>query len=127
VSALTLPHQTDTVSSHGALHVTLDCSGAPCSGTVKLIYKTKVTTGKGKHRRTKTVVLTIAVGTFTALAPGADKVKLKLTSHGLSLLEAHRYKLGATANVSFISSGASHASTVGAIGLTGTKPKPKSG
>jgi virginiamycin B lyase len=126
-SALTLLHQTDTVSSHGALHVTLDCSGAPCTGTIKLLFKTRATTGKGKHRRTKTVVLTIAVGTFTALAPGADKVKLKLTSHGLSLLEAHRYKLGATANISFISSGTSHASTVGAIGLRGTRPKSKSG
>jgi streptogramin lyase len=126
VSALTLPHhQTDTVSSHGALHVTLDCSGAPCTGTVKLIYKYKVTTGKGRHKKTKTASVAIASGTFAALALGTDKVTLKLTSHGLSLLEAHGYKLGADASIGYISSGASHASTVGAIELKGTRPKRK--
>ncbi len=69
--------------------------------------------------------ITIATGAFTALALGADKVSLKLTSHGLSLLKAHGYKLQSNASISYISSGASHASTVGAIELKGTKPKPR--
>jgi hypothetical protein len=114
-----------TAGADGVLRVTLDCSGRPCSGTVKLTYKTKVTTGTGKHKKTKTVSATIATGTFTALALGADKVTLKLASHGLSLLAAHGYKLGATASISYISSGASHANTVGTIELKGIKPKPK--
>jgi streptogramin lyase len=125
VSALALPHQTDTVSSHGALHVTLDCSGAPCSGTVKLIYKSKATTGKGKHRRTKTVTITIATGTFSSLALGADRVSLKLTRQGLGLLETHRYKLGSNVAISYTTTGTTRASVTGAVELAGTKPKPK--
>ena len=124
-STLTLPHQTDTVSSHGALHVTLDCSGAPCSGTVKLIYKTRGVTGKGKHRHTKTVSITIATGTFSALALGADKVSLKLTRQGLGLLAAHHYKLGPNVSITYTTTGTSHASTAGAVQLLGTKPKHK--
>jgi streptogramin lyase len=123
-AVLTLPHQTDTVSSHGALHVTLDCSGAQCSGTVKLIYKTTVTTGKGKHRKKKTVSITIATGSFSSLALGADKVSLKLTRQGLGLLEAHHYKLGPNVSISYTATGTSRASTTGAIQLLGTRPKP---
>ncbi len=50
-SMLTLPRQTETVTRAGALRVTLDCSGAPCSGTIKLTFKTKLATGKGRHKR----------------------------------------------------------------------------
>jgi hypothetical protein len=124
-SVLKLPHQTDTVTSKGTLHVTLDCSGAPCSGTVKLTVKTKITTGKGKHRHTKTVSTTIASGSFSALALGAQEVSLKLTSHGLSLLKAHGYKLGANVSISYTTAGAARASTAGTIQLKGTRPKPK--
>jgi streptogramin lyase len=125
VSALTLPHQTDRVSSHGALHVTLDCSGAPCTGTVKLIYKHKVTTGKGKHRNTKTVSITIATGSFSSLALGDDKLSLKLTHQGLALLESHHYKLGPNVSISYTTTGASRARATGTIQLLGTKPKHK--
>jgi streptogramin lyase len=125
VSALTLPHQTDTVSSHGALHVTLDCSGAPCTGTVKLIYRTKTMIGRGKHKKTKTVSITIATGSFFSLALGHDKVSLKLTHQGLGLLESHHYRLGPDVSVSYKTAGASYASTAGAIQLIGAKPKPK--
>jgi hypothetical protein len=124
-SALALGHQTDRVTGHGALHVTLDCSGAPCSGTVELIYKTKVTTGKGKHRRTKTKSVTIATAAFSSLALGADKVSLKLTRQGLGLLEHDGYRLGASAHVSYTTSGAAKATVAGAVTLVGTKPKPK--
>ncbi len=124
-SVLTLPHQTDKVWSHGALHVTLDCSGAPCSGTVKLIYKPKVTTGKGKHRKTKTVSITIATASFSSLALAADKLSLKLTHQGLALLKSHHYKLAPNLSISYTTTGASHASTTGTIQLLGTKPKHK--
>jgi streptogramin lyase len=123
VSLLTLPHQTDAIASGGALHVTLDCSGAPCSGTIKLIFKTKVTTGKGKHRHTKSVSTTIATGTFSSLAVGADKVALKLNGHGLSLLKSHSYKLAAGVSISYVASGGSHVSATGTIGLAGKEPK----
>jgi streptogramin lyase len=123
-SALKLPHQTDTVTSKGTLHLTLDCSGAPCSGTVKLIYKTEQTTGKGRHKKTKSVAVTIATGTFSALALGTDKLSLKLSSHGLSLLKAHRYKLSAGVSVSYATA-ATKASVAGTVTLAGTKPKPK--
>ncbi len=125
VSALTLPHQTDTVTSHGALHVTLDCMGAPCTGAVKLLFKVKVTSGKGKHKHTKTVSVTIASASFSSLAVGVDKVSLKLTGHGLNLLKSHAYKLGANVSVSYISTGTTHASIKGTIQLKGSKPKPK--
>jgi hypothetical protein len=123
-SVLELPHQTDKVTGKGALHVTLDCSGAPCSGTVKLLYKSRVTTGRGKHRKTKTVTTTIATGTFSSLALGADEVSLKLTRQGLGLLDAHRYKLGSNVSVSYTTTGSVKASVAGTIELAGTKPKP---
>jgi streptogramin lyase len=123
VSLLRLPHQTDAVSSSGVLHVTLDCSGAPCSGTIKLIFKKKVTTGKGKHRHTKTVSSTIATGTFSSLALGADKVALRLSSYGLSLLRSHSYRLTTSTSIGYLASGGSHVSATGTIGLAGKKPK----
>jgi streptogramin lyase len=125
VSALTLPHQTDTVSSHGTLHVTVDCAGAPCSGTVQLLSNVKLTTGKGKHRHKRTVTVTIAIGSFTALALGADQVSLKLTSGGLSLLKSDGYKLIAATSIDYVTTGSTHATTTASIQLKGTKPKPK--
>jgi streptogramin lyase len=124
-SVLTLPHQTDKVSRRGALDLTVDCSGAPCSGTVKLIFNKKVPTGKGRHRRTKTKSVTIASASFSSLPFGEDKLALKLTRQGLSLLESHDYKLAADAGISYVSSGASHVSIAGAVELKGTKPKRK--
>lgn len=126
VSALTLPHQTDPVSNRGTLHVTVDCSGAPCSGAVKLLTKIKVTTGKGKRKHEKTITLTIASASFTSLALGTDQVSLKLTSRGLSLLKSDGYKLTAATSISYITTGSTHATTSASIQLKGTKPKPKS-
>ena len=125
VSLLTLPHQTDRVTAKGATHLTVECSGAPCSGTVELQVRTKVTTGRGRHRRTKTVSVTIAAGTFTSLAPGADGVSLKLTARGLALLEHHGYKLAANVSIDYTTVASSRTSLAGAIELNGTKPKPK--
>ncbi len=122
-SVLTVPLQGDKVTSHGGLHVAVDCIGAPCSGTAKLVYKLKLTTGKGKHKRTKILLVTIASGSFSALRVGVDKVSLKLTLHGLRLLASHRYKLGATVSLSYISTGVSRASAKGTLLLEGTKPK----
>jgi virginiamycin B lyase len=124
-SVLELPHQTDKVSAKGVLHISLDCSGAPCSGTVKLIEKTKVTTGRGKHRKTKTVSVTLATGAFSSVALGVDEISLKLTHRGLGLLQSHGYRLGASASISYTSSATTKASITGAVKLAGTKPKPR--
>jgi virginiamycin B lyase len=125
MSALKIPRQTDKVTSKGALHVTLDCTGAPCSGTIRLTVKIKVTTGKGRHRHTKTVPETIASASFSTLVLGADKLSLKLNSRGISLLKAHGYTLGPNASVIYTRTGTTRASTAGAIELLGSRPKPK--
>jgi streptogramin lyase len=124
-SVLTVPLQGDRVTSNGNLHVAVDCTGAPCSGTVKLIYKLKIPTGRGKHKRMKILPVTIASGSFSSLPVGVDKIALKLSAHGLSLLRGHKYKLGANASVSYIATGASRASAKGSVLLEGTKPKSK--
>jgi hypothetical protein len=124
-SALEIPHQSDTVTGKGALHVTLDCLNAPCSGTIRLTVKIKVTTGKGRYKRTKTVPMTIASASFSALSPGADKVSLKLISRGLSLLRGRGYKLDANVSVIYTTIGSAHASGAGTIELVGSRPKPK--
>jgi streptogramin lyase len=124
-SSLKLPSQTDSVSAKGALHLKLDCSDEPCSGTIKLTVKTKVTTGKGRHRKTKTVPVTIAARAFTSLAPGTDNVSLKLTKQGLTLLGARGYKLETNVSISYVTTATMHASVTGTIELKGTKPKPR--
>lgn len=124
-STLTLPHQTDRVTSNGALHVTLDCSGAPCSGTVKLTHETKLTAGKGRHKHTKTVLITIASATFSSLPVGTDEVALKLNSVGAGLRASPSRGLPVDASVSYVSSGSTHVSTTGTITLVGPKPKHK--
>ncbi len=124
-SVLALPHQADAVSGRGSLRLTLDCSGAPCSGTVKLIYRVEVTTGEGKRRKRRAMPVTIAAGSFSTLALGVDKVALKLTPRGLDLLAAHHYKLAANVSIAYATTGASRASATGAIQLLGTKPKHK--
>jgi streptogramin lyase len=124
-SVLTVPLQGDTVTRHGGVHVAVDCTGAPCSGTVKLIYKLKITVGRGKHKRIKTLPITIASGSFASLPVGVDRVVLELAGHGLQLLSSHKYRLGANVSVSYIATGVSRASAKGAILLEGTKPKFK--
>ncbi len=120
---LRLPRQSQSVSRRGALHLTLDCSGAPCSGSVRLLARVKERTGKGAHRRTRTVSVTIATASFTGLHLGADSVALKLTSRGLGLLERGAYRLTAPALVSYLTSGSTRASLSGTVELKGTKPK----
>ena len=112
VSALTLPHQTDRVSSHGALHVTLDCSGAPCSGTVRLI----TSTGSDRHGQAPTHEDGLGHDRHRRASPhllGDDKVALKLTLEGLGLLERGDYRLGAGVSISYLTSGGSRASPTG--------------
>jgi hypothetical protein len=87
--------------------------------------KIKVTTGKGRHRHTKTVPETIASASFSTLVLGADKLSLKLNSRGISLLKAHGYTLGPNASVIYTRTGTTRASTAGAIELLGSRPKPK--
>ncbi len=121
-SRLALPHQTDKVSSRGALRLTIVCSGAPCSGSVSLTEKIKVSTGKGRNRHRRTVSLTIATARFSSLAIGTHTVSLKLTRRGLSLLAGAHYKLAATAAITYTTRGSGHASLAGPIELKGSRP-----
>jgi streptogramin lyase len=125
-SSIELPRQTDAVTAHGALRLTLDCMGAPCSGAIKLLFKVKVTTGKGRHRRTSTVTVTIAGGKL-AIPVGVEKVQLKLTTRGLGLLKRHDYKLPAKVSVSYLSDGNTHVSATETVELKGARPKPRHG
>jgi hypothetical protein len=124
VSLLTIHKQTDEVSKHGNLSVSLECTGAKCTGTLSLLVKVKKTTGKGKKKKTKIVVETIASVPFSSLALGTDTVALKLGSKGLSLLKHDGYKLSSTASASYLSGGVFKTAT-GNLTLKGHKPKKK--
>lgn len=123
-SLLTIPKQTDSVTSKGDLSVVVDCSGAKCSGTLTLVAKVKKTTGKGKKKKTKTVVETIGNVSFSALALGTDTIAMKLDSTGLKLLKHDRYKLSASGSATYLS-GAVFKTATGDVALKGHKPKKK--
>lgn len=124
VSLLTIPKQSDDVTSKGDLSVVVDCSGAKCTGSLTLVAKVKKTTGKGKHKKTKTVVEAIGSVSFSSLALGTDTVALKLNGKGLSLLEHDGYKLNSTASSTYLS-GTVFKTATGEVALKGHKPKSK--
>jgi hypothetical protein len=124
VSLLTIPKQTDDVTSKGDLSVVVNCSEAKCTGSLSLLVKVKETTGKGKHKKTKTVVERIGSASFSSLALGADTITMKLGSKGLSLLEHDSYKLSATASASYLS-GSVFKTATGDVTLEGHMPKAK--
>jgi hypothetical protein len=124
VSLLTIPKQTDDVTSKGGLSVVVDCSGAKCTGSLSLLVKVKKTTGKGKHKKTKTVVETIGSDSFSSLALGTDTITLKLSGKGLSLLKHDGYKLNTTGSATYLS-GSVFKTTTGDVTLKAHKPKPK--
>ncbi len=119
--SLTVPKQTDDVSSKGGLSVALHCTGAPCTGTLDLLVKVKETTGKGKKKKTKIVVKTIGVASFSSLALGTDTVSLKLDSEGLKLLKNGGYKLKSTGSATYLSG--TFKTATGEVDLKGHKPK----
>jgi hypothetical protein len=125
LASLTIPKQTDDVTSKGDLSVVMDCSGARCSGNLILIEKVKKTTGKGKKKKTKTVAETIGSASFSSLALGTDTVTIKLNSKGLSLLKEDGYKLSGAGSATYLS-GSVFKTATGDVTLKGHKPKPKS-
>jgi hypothetical protein len=126
VSSLTIPKQTDRVKSKGDLSVVVDCAGARCTGSLKLLTDVKKKTGKGKKRKTITVVKTIGVASFDSLALGVDTVALKLNGRGLKLLKAGHYRLSSTGSATYLS-GAVFKTTTGSVNLRGHKPSKKGG
>ncbi len=123
-SLLTIPKQTDDVTSKGNMSIALDCAGAKCSGSLTLVAKVKKTTGKGKKKKTKTVVETIGNVSFSSLALGTDTIAMKLNSTGLKLLEHDHYKLSSTGSATYLS-GTVFKTTTGDVALKGHKPKKK--
>lgn len=123
-SSLTIPKQTDHVDSKGETSVVVDCAGAKCTGSLKLLVHLKQKTGKGKKTKTITVVKTIGVASLHSLAIGADKVALKLGGKGLKLLKADHYKLGTTGSATYLS-GSMSETTTGSVELKGHTPAKK--
>ena len=124
MSSLTIPKQTDDVTSKGNLSVVVDCTGAKCTGSLALIAKVKKTTGRGKNKKTKIVVETIGTVSFSSLALGTDTIAMKLNGKGLSLLKHDRYKLSSTGSATYLS-GAVFKTTTGDVALKGQTPKKK--
>ncbi len=122
-SSLTIPKQTDHVNSKGETSVVVDCAGAKCTGSLKLLVHLKKT-GKGKKAKTITVVKTIGVASLHSLAIGADKVAMKLGGKGLKLLKAGHYKLGTTGSATYLS-GSMSETTTGSVELKGHTPAKK--
>jgi hypothetical protein len=91
VAHVALVRQTDAVSLRGAASVQIACSGAPCSGGLRL------TTTVGH----KTV--TIGTASFSGLGIGTHRVTVKLTGKGLHYLRQHHGRLGAVISVSYAS------------------------
>lgn len=74
-----------TVKGGKAL-IALTCSGGPCKGKLKLVYKIKTKVKHGKRTKAKTVKLTIGTASFTLTAGGKKTVRVKLTQKGASYL-----------------------------------------
>jgi hypothetical protein len=124
VSSLTIPNQTDDVNGKGDLSISVDCTGAKCTGNLTLVAKYKKTTGKGKKKKTKTIVLTIGTASFNSLDLGVDTISLKLNSKGQSLLAIDGYKLSSTASATYLS-GSVFKTATGTLKLKGHKPSKK--
>jgi hypothetical protein len=126
VSSLTIPNQTDEANSKGDLSVVVDCSGAKCTGSLTLLAKLKKKVGKGKHKKTITVVETIGSASFNSLALGVDTVALKLNKTGLDMLAAGGYKLSSAGSATYLS-GSVFTTATGSVDIKGHKPSKKGG
>ncbi len=126
VSSLRIPKQTDHVNSKGGLSVVVDCAGAKCTGSLKLLVDVKKKTGKGKKRKTITLAKTIGVASFNSLAIGVDAVAVKLNGTGLKLLKAGHYRLGSIGRATYLSGSVSK-TTTGSVHLKAHKPSKKGG
>jgi hypothetical protein len=124
LSWLTIPKQTDEANSKGDLSVVVDCAGAKCTGSLTLLAKVKKQVGKGKHKKTISVVETIGSASFNSLALGVDTVALKLNGKGTHLLKAGGYKLSSTASATYLS-GSVFKTATGSVDIKGHKPSKK--
>jgi hypothetical protein len=123
-SSLKIPKQTDSVNSKGETSVVVHCSGAKCTGSLKLLVDFKKMAGKGKKANPITVVKAIGTASFTSLAIGVDKVALKLSGKGLRLLKAEHYKLSSIGSAKY-RFGSVFKTTTGSVDLKGHKPPKK--
>jgi hypothetical protein len=117
---VTIAHQSATVTTTGALKVKLICSGAPGSGTLKLMTLVKKTTGSGKKKKTTTTTVKIGAGSFSRLKIGAHRVSLKLNRTGLRLLRQDGDKLSSTAKATY-KSGSKTKTASAAVSLKGAR------
>jgi hypothetical protein len=91
VAHVALARQTDVVSSRGVASVRIACSGAPCSGGLRL-------TTTVAHK-----TVTIGTASFSGLEIGTHKLTVKLTSKGLHYLRQHHGRLGVVISASYLS------------------------
>jgi hypothetical protein len=95
-----------------------------CTGSLTLLAKVKKKVGKGKKRKTITVIETIGSASFNSLALGVDTISLKLDGKGLQLLEDGGYKLSSTGSATYLS-GSIFKTTTGSVDIKGHKPAKK--
>jgi hypothetical protein len=91
VAHIALARQTDVVSSRGVASVQITCSGAPCSGGLRL-------TTTVAHK-----TVTIGTASFSGLGVGMHKLTVRLTGKGLHYLHQHHGRLGAVISLSYLS------------------------
>lgn len=78
---------------------------APSAGAVSIVWTTVVTTGRGNHKKRRTV--TVATGSGTAASPGKLTVTIHLTAAGRTLLKPKPHDLHITATEKFQPGGGS--------------------
>lgn len=83
---------------------------APGAGSLNVTWTTVVTTGKGKHKKHRTV--TVATGNATATTAGKVTFKIHLTAAGRTLLKRTPHNLHITATERFQPSGGSWTTVV---------------
>jgi hypothetical protein len=88
---------------------------APSKGSLSIIWTTTVTSGKGKHKKHKTV--TMASGSVSANSAGTINVALHLTGTGESLLKKKPTGLSITSTEGFRSDGLTRISVTKKISL----------
>ncbi len=98
------------------LLITLICSSAACTGNVGAVAKLTKVTGKGKHRHSRTVQITVASGRFSVPAGATQIVALKLSSAARGYLRSH-VTLRGTASLTLNEPGGAHSSLTGAFKL----------
>ena len=95
-ASLALVRQRVRIARSGSLTIKVTCSGAPCSGRLRLTTLVKRLTGKGRHRKRTTTAVLIGSASFSNLSPGIHGVSVKLNDAGLRLLRHDDYAINGT-------------------------------